>query len=765
MANYATLKAAIQQVVKTNGNNEITGALLQQSLLAMITSLGANYQFVGIAGTTTNPGTPDQNVFYLAGPGTYANFNGLVVPDGYLGALKYNGSWSVQTVAVGKDYTKELANLDSNKVSISTGKNIYDNILESGYFLANGNIEPSSVNYHTKNYMRVSPNTQYHFSRTGNNIICYGTFAYGIWYDENFGFISSFLAETQTVTSPSNAAYLRTSVRLAYNDNVQIETGNTRTEYESYNPIAGYLSNLPVGLVKLINIDPQDIDTLPSHGSNKLVRSGGVIAYNDRTNVKIGCKNIFDGVLSPGYMNPNGTIDASTVNYYTPNYLPVYPNTHYHISRSGDQYVAIGNVSLCFYDYAKNFISSTVIGGVKNFTTPENCCYIRTTIRLAYNVNVQIEQGDERTEYVAYNPIHDYLTDFYNVIKGFDVAESLAGKDANIVTAVAVEANTTLTLPNFPTMLKKRLCISFGAKFTQFSKIAIGQNYKQYDGAGIEIDDTNVYLVDYSANSQSIRHTVAHNIASFSTFISVSLFIDAAQRAYITLSTLGAFVQLKINDYNYAHSGVVFARSETAISDIKLTATCSDFRCPVWAFGDSYFGLSVVRVGYWLRKIGFFNILFNGLGGQTATGSMDDLQKCLNFGTPKFIVWALGMNGAPDSNGQPNSTWLQITNQLIEICEQKGITPILCTIPTVPGIVHDALSAWVRNSGKRYIDVAAAVGSQPNGTWYDNMLSSDNVHPTEYGAQIIAQRWLVDFPEIMQYGIVDPDGETNLITI
>ena len=70
MANYASLKAAIQQVVKTNGNNEITGALLQQSLLAMINALGADYLFVGVAQPSTNPGTPDQNVFYIAGPGT-----------------------------------------------------------------------------------------------------------------------------------------------------------------------------------------------------------------------------------------------------------------------------------------------------------------------------------------------------------------------------------------------------------------------------------------------------------------------------------------------------------------------------------------------------------------------------------------------------------------------------------------------------------------------------------------------------------------------
>lgn len=95
MANYATLKAAIQQVVKTNGNNEITGALLQQSLLAMINSLGGYYQFAGIATPSTNPGTPDQNVFYLASTaGTYANFGSLVLADGEIAILKYNGAWS-----------------------------------------------------------------------------------------------------------------------------------------------------------------------------------------------------------------------------------------------------------------------------------------------------------------------------------------------------------------------------------------------------------------------------------------------------------------------------------------------------------------------------------------------------------------------------------------------------------------------------------------------------------------------------------------------
>lgn len=112
MANYANLKSAIQQVIKTNGNEEITGALLQQSLIAMTNSLGVDFQFKGVAQTSTAPGTPDENVAYIAGAGTYPNFNNAVVPDGYMGIFKYNGSWSIETIVVGKNYDSEIAQLN-----------------------------------------------------------------------------------------------------------------------------------------------------------------------------------------------------------------------------------------------------------------------------------------------------------------------------------------------------------------------------------------------------------------------------------------------------------------------------------------------------------------------------------------------------------------------------------------------------------------------------------------------------------------------------
>lgn len=63
MANWTILKEAIASVIKTNDNQEITGQLLQNALNNIITNVGENATFAGIATPTTNPGTPDGPVF------------------------------------------------------------------------------------------------------------------------------------------------------------------------------------------------------------------------------------------------------------------------------------------------------------------------------------------------------------------------------------------------------------------------------------------------------------------------------------------------------------------------------------------------------------------------------------------------------------------------------------------------------------------------------------------------------------------------------
>ena len=103
MANYQLLKADIDAKVYQNGAQEITGENLNSVLNAMVTTLGAGYQFMGVA-TPTNPGTaqtPDYKCFYLATtPGTYTYLGGLVVADGEVALLKWDTAWTKEVTGI-----------------------------------------------------------------------------------------------------------------------------------------------------------------------------------------------------------------------------------------------------------------------------------------------------------------------------------------------------------------------------------------------------------------------------------------------------------------------------------------------------------------------------------------------------------------------------------------------------------------------------------------------------------------------------------------
>lgn len=110
MANYSTLIGTINEYITTNGSGAITGQILNNVLQAMVSALGENFVFGGIATPTTNPGTPDKNVFYLASQaGTYTYFGNLVFQQG-ISVLIYEGtSWT----------GSQLLSFDSADVSTS----------------------------------------------------------------------------------------------------------------------------------------------------------------------------------------------------------------------------------------------------------------------------------------------------------------------------------------------------------------------------------------------------------------------------------------------------------------------------------------------------------------------------------------------------------------------------------------------------------------------------------------------------------------------
>lgn len=79
---YKNLKDAIKAVIKKNGAQEITGQIMQDTLLSIVSKLGGNKTFAGVARPTTVPDTTDANIFYIAGEnGTYVNFGGAKVEN------------------------------------------------------------------------------------------------------------------------------------------------------------------------------------------------------------------------------------------------------------------------------------------------------------------------------------------------------------------------------------------------------------------------------------------------------------------------------------------------------------------------------------------------------------------------------------------------------------------------------------------------------------------------------------------------------------
>lgn len=129
MGGYTKLKAAIAAAIKANGNNEITGEIMQVVLNTIVSTVGANRTFVGIANKNTNPGTPDSNVFYIAyEAGNYVNFqsgaSNLTVKPGEL-AILYNGTnnWDKFVIGMSSDGVIALANT-INQIN-ATGRYAY----------------------------------------------------------------------------------------------------------------------------------------------------------------------------------------------------------------------------------------------------------------------------------------------------------------------------------------------------------------------------------------------------------------------------------------------------------------------------------------------------------------------------------------------------------------------------------------------------------------------------------------------------------------
>lgn len=217
MSNYSSLKATINANIKTNGNQEITGSVLNSVLNAMVTTLGAGYQYAGVATPSTNPGTPDNKIFYLATTaGTYTNFGSLVLAEDEVAILKWDTAWSKQETGIAT--TGAVVKVDE-KVNVPVTETLDFSL--NGYIKADGAYTNSS-NFRATDFIPVSPGDVVVFS------LAQGTTLPSVAaYNSSKTFIQALSMGTGSFqtnarvtipSSPSGIAFVRVSGRATTHD-------------------------------------------------------------------------------------------------------------------------------------------------------------------------------------------------------------------------------------------------------------------------------------------------------------------------------------------------------------------------------------------------------------------------------------------------------------------------------------------------------------------------------------------------------------------
>ena len=150
-------------------------------------------------------------------------------------------------------------------------------------------------------------------------------------------------------------------------------------------------------------------------------------------------------------------------------------------------------------------------------------------------------------------------------------------------------------------------------------------------------------------------------------------------------------------------SGEVFAQG-TALTNARLARISDGCDNKVWIVGDNIGFDDDTKWTSYLDKGGLTLI---GSESETAKSALLQVKAALTLGTPEYILWAIGGNDADGST--VNADWQAALDELLAICREKGITPVLATLQ---GESNSQKNDVVISSGYRYIDFAAVSGAE-----------------------------------------------------
>lgn len=769
MANYANLLATIAANIYTNGNQEVTAAMVKTGMNAAVASLGAGYQFMCVAHPSDTPsGYSDLRAFWLAGEaGTYTNFGGLVVNEGEVAVIKYDGNGFSKEVTGAATAVQVYEKTDGINVLIGK-QDDYDFDISSyegfPYFINSSGLWAEAQNADTfTKLIPVGPGTyKLKASVTTQSI---------------YAILSS---DVINVGSPApfavvNGAQLTSRVLLAA-DTEEIITIDDESTARFLAVRADISGALPPAYYRMVA-------GLKFATNRKVTNLGHYTISGITTRTYSWLADVY---LTPGMIVKNtGSIP---LNLYaqkntSASYVRLNVGAERTLSnlivavRSGDltgdwSIEARGDIGILqkeveqLYAYkneeqdkevVKNGrIVSGTIASTYTYGQPFGKIQAGSLIRNNGDINLNC-YNEVDGSYFSFDKGKIIITrQDISVVRSKETAGNYSIEvygtnriiPKNCYQFIGdIAANTEQELGQNSVKTFKRFSLS--AKVSNFDKIIISHGASSaWDSSWVEIDGTNVKVSTHT--SSTTLTTEAHGL-TISGDIQITLQFDTEQ-VLLTLQSQGQRFEQSF-DWSGANQIIsIKTGTTTSLQDCTASWTCKGLTSPIWLFGDSYLSYtSVDRWPYYLFEDKHTNFLLNGYPGeQTATGR-NDLQNLLIAGKPNYIVWCMGMNDSDDPNsGVVNYNWKQAYDSITAFCDLYGITLILATIPNTPARNHTYKNAIVKASGHRFIDFAKAVGAETAGSsWYAGMLSSDEVHPTALGAKALYIQAVADFPEFL----------------
>ena len=336
MSNYNSLKTTIDANIKQNGNQEISGQILNSVLNQMVTTLGAGYQFAGVATTATNPGSPDAKVFYIAnGKGKYEKFDGINVTEDDVVVLYWDSSW--HKVSTGIASNEKLTELESEfdkigaepSVNVWKGKRSYN--FTNSLLLGELGVELYPSGTYTLSLVFVGSGTLNLNGYYNTSQIVSANFASGARKSATF-----------TISVPLERLFFQASGECTISD-IQIEIGSVATPYTT--PLA------------VTDFNAQDrLNKIEGITNAALLYSEQNLNENQQKQARI-------NIASFGY---NGSLQPTSIDDKT------LPTGFFYMNQGGN--LPIKRAGLLFvYNYANVFIEQRLIDLITNEE------YVRTT--------------------------------------------------------------------------------------------------------------------------------------------------------------------------------------------------------------------------------------------------------------------------------------------------------------------------------------------------------------------------------------------------